>query len=102
MLDLCELNDLSNLIDKPVCYKNFDKPTCIELTLTNKSSYFQHKNVFETGLFDIHLLKVKEFKMEFQKLRHQKAYCSYKNFDNHKFQADTKTYRFYKNDVNSF
>ena len=25
--DFCELNDLSSLIDKPTCYKNFGKPT---------------------------------------------------------------------------
>ena len=33
MIDLCELNDLSNLIDKPTHYKNADKPTCIDLIL---------------------------------------------------------------------
>ena len=41
MINFCELNDLSSLIDKPTCYKNFDKPTCIDLTPTNKPSYFQ-------------------------------------------------------------
>ena len=35
-----ELNDFSSLIDKPTCYKSFDKPTCIDLILTNKPSYF--------------------------------------------------------------
>ena len=29
MMDFSELNDLSGLIYKPTCYKNFDKPTCI-------------------------------------------------------------------------
>ena len=24
MINFCELNDLSSLIDKPTCYKNFD------------------------------------------------------------------------------
>ena len=33
LLNFCEQNDLSSLMDKPTCYKNFDKPTCIELTL---------------------------------------------------------------------
>ena len=31
MIDFCKLNDLSSLIDKSTCYKNFDKPTCIAL-----------------------------------------------------------------------
>ena len=69
MIDFCELNDLSRLIDKPTCYKNFDKPTCIDLILTKKPSYFQHSNVFEIGFSDFHLLTVKEFKMGFQKLK---------------------------------
>ena len=40
MIDFCELNHLSSLIDKPMFYKNFDKPTCINLITTNKPSYF--------------------------------------------------------------
>ena len=63
--EFCELNYLSSLIDKPTCYKNFDKPKCIDLILTNKPSYFQHSNVFETGLSDFHVLTVTEFKMGF-------------------------------------
>ena len=56
-----------NLIDKPTCYKNFDKPALIDLILTNKISYFQHSNVFKTSLPDFHLLTVTEFRVEFQK-----------------------------------
>ena len=63
--EFCELNYLSSLIDKPTCYKNFDKPKCIDLILTKKLSYFQHSNVFETGLSDFHVLTVTEFKMGF-------------------------------------
>ena len=33
LINFCEQNDLSSLMDKPTCYKNFDKPTCIEVTL---------------------------------------------------------------------
>ena len=69
MVDFCELNDLSSLIDKPTCYKNFDKPTCIDLRLTNKPSYFQHSSVFETGLSDFPVLTATEFKMGFRKLK---------------------------------
>ena len=69
MIEFCELNDPSSLIDKPTCYKNFDKPACIDLLLKNKPSYFQHSNVFETGLSDLHLLTVTELMMGFQKLK---------------------------------
>ena len=65
MIDFCEPNYLSGLIDKPTCYKNFNKPKCIELILTKKPSYFQHIHVFEIVLSDFRLLIVTEFKMGF-------------------------------------
>ena len=89
--DFCELNDLSNLIDKPTCYKNFDKPTRIDLIFTNKPSYFQHCNNFETSISDFHLLTVTEFKMEFQQLKPQVITSAFiKKIDNNKYQADKK------------
>ena len=47
-----------SLISKPTCYKNHEDPTCINLILTNRPSYFQHSNVFETGISDFYLLIV--------------------------------------------
>ena len=103
MIDFCELNDLSNLIGKPTCYKNFGKPTCIDLIFTNKLNCCQHGNVFETVLSDFHLLTVTEFKMGFQKLKPQAiTYSNYKNFNNDRFQADIKTCGFDTKDINSF
>ena len=58
MIDFCELNVISSLIDKPTCYEHFDKATYIKLILTNKLSYFQHSNVFETRFPNFHLLTV--------------------------------------------
>ena len=75
MIDFCQMNDLSSLIDKPTCYKIFDKFTWIDLILTNKPSYFQRF---------------------FQNLNPQaKTYLNYKTFDNDKFQAVAKTWRIY-------
>ena len=67
MENFCNLNCLESLIQKPTCYKNPSQPTCIDLILTNRPSYFQHSEVFETNLSDFHLLTVTEFKMNFQK-----------------------------------
>ena len=36
----CNLNGLTGLIKKPTCFKNPDKPTCIDLILTNPPSCF--------------------------------------------------------------
>ena len=87
IINFCELSDLSSFIYKPTCYKNFDKPKCIDLILTNKPSYFQHSNVFETGLADFHLLTVTEFKMGLQKFKPQ--VITYRNY---KSLTDTKNY----------
>ena len=50
--EFCNLNELKNLINEPTCYKNSEKPTCIDLILTNQSTLFQHSTVLETGLSD--------------------------------------------------
>ena len=36
MINFWEQNDLSSLIDKPTCYKNFNRSTYIDLIFTNK------------------------------------------------------------------
>ena len=71
MTSFQSLDDLTSLIDKPICYKNPDKPTCTDLILTNCPNYFQQNNVFETGLYDFHMIVVTESKMGFQKLKPQ-------------------------------
>ena len=38
------------MINKPTCYKNPNKPTCIDLILTNCVGCFQNSCVVETGL----------------------------------------------------
>ena len=65
------LNDLTNLVDEPTCYKNSDKPTCIDLILTNYPNFFQQNSVFEKRLSEFHMMVVTELKMGFQKLEPQ-------------------------------
>ena len=69
MTSFCSLDDLTILIDQPTCYKNPDKPTCIDLILTNHPYYFQKNNVFETGLSNLLVIVVTGLKMGFQKLK---------------------------------
>ena len=56
MKSFCEIYGLKNLIKQPTCYKNPDKPTCIDLILTNVPRSFQSTCVVETGLSDFHLM----------------------------------------------
>ena len=89
MISFCSLNDLTSLIDQPTCYKNPNKPTCIDLILTNHPNYFHQNNVFETGLSDFHMMVVTELKMRLQKLKpHIAAYRDHKHLDNEKFRSD--------------
>ena len=66
MEDFYFLNNVEGLIKTPTCYKNHENLTCIELIIINRSDYFQHSNVFETGI-SFHLLIVTQLKMGFQK-----------------------------------
>ena len=89
MASFCSINNLTSLIDQPTCYKNPDKPTCIDSMLTNRPNYFQQNNVSETGLSKFHMMVVTELKMGFQKLKpHIVAYRNYKHFDNENFRSD--------------
>ena len=53
----CGINCLKSLIKVPACFKNHDKPTCIDVILTNSPNLYQHSNAFETGLSDSHFLQ---------------------------------------------
>ena len=63
MKNFCDINCLKSLIKEPTCFKNPDKPTCIDLILTNRPNLFQCSSTFETGLSYFNFLKVTEFKM---------------------------------------
>ena len=101
--DFCSLNDLESSIRIPTCCKNQENPTCIDVMLTNRSCYFQHSNVFETGISDFHLLIATQLKMGFQKkLTKIIAYRDSKKFDNAKFRDDVNNFAFDQFDVSNF
>ena len=50
MKSFCESYNLTNLIKQPTCLKNPEKPSCIDLILTNRPKSFQTTCVIETGL----------------------------------------------------
>ena len=60
--------DLESLIKEPPCYKNPNKPSCIDLILINKQRSFQHSCVIETGLSNFHKMTVTVIKIFFEKL----------------------------------
>ena len=82
----CNFN-LTSMINKPTCYKNPDKPTCIDLILTNCPWSFQNSCVIETGLSDFHKMIVTVMKTSCRKIEPRVInYWDYKSFSNEGFR----------------
>ena len=64
----CDSYSLKNLTKQPTCYKNPDKLTSIDFTLTNVPKSFQGTCVLETGLSDFHLMKLTVMQKNIKKL----------------------------------
>ena len=68
MTSFCESYDLKSIIKQPTCFKNPEKPSCIDIILTNRPKFFQNTCVIETRLSDFHRMNVSVLKMHFRKL----------------------------------
>ena len=81
--------NLKSLVKEATCFKNVNKPSCIDLILTNKPLCFQHINIIETGLSDFHKLTLtilrSKFQMQPPKILH---YRCYRGFNKALFQND--------------
>ena len=83
----CSNFNLTSMINKPTCYKNPDKPTCIDLILTNCPGSFQNSCVIETGLSDFHKMIVTVMKASYRKIEPRVInYRDYKSFSNEGFR----------------
>ena len=83
----CDAFNLVYLIREPTCYKNLEKPSCIDLILTNKPHCIQNLGVIETGLSDFYRMIVTFAKITFQKLKPRIInYRDYKFFDNVRYR----------------
>ena len=107
----CEVHNLKNLINEPVCFKNPEKPiivdlilankpkyfpnpakpTIVDLILTNKPKYFQRSSTYKTGISDFHKMTVTVRKVIFKKQKPNIFfYRNYKNFDKKSFKEYLK------------
>ena len=64
----CGNYNLTSMINKSACYKNPDKPTCIDLILANCPGSFQNSCAVETVLPDFHKMTVTIMKTSYQKI----------------------------------
>ena len=75
------------MVNKAMCYKDPDKPTCIDLILTNWPRSFQNSCVVETGLSDFHKMVGTVMKTSHRKSQPKIIdYRNYKNFSNYIFK----------------
>ena len=58
MKTFCNQYKLKSLNKEPTCFKNVNKPSCIDSFLTNNSKCFEDCLTLETGLSDFHKLIV--------------------------------------------
>ena len=86
MTSFCESYNLKSIIKQPTCFDNPDKPSCIDLILTNRPKSFQSTCVIETGLSDFYRMTVTVLKMHFRKLPPKViTYRNFSNYDNANF-----------------
>ena len=75
------------MINTPICYKNPDKPTCIDLILTNCPGSFQNSCVIETDLSDFHMMIVTVMTTSYRKIELRVInYRDTKSFSNEGFR----------------
>ena len=89
MYDFCNIYNLHSLCHKSTCYKNPEKPSRIDLFLTNSPKSFQNTQTIETGLSDFHKLVVTILKMYLPNNQPKViTYRDYKNFNNSRFSEE--------------
>ena len=81
---------LEHLINEPTCFKG--SPSCIDLIMTNRKSYFKNTCVTVTGISDFHKLTAVSLKSQILKATPKiKTYRNYKTFDENRFNEDLKS-----------
>ena len=65
--NLCSSCNFTSMLNKPTCFKNPDKPSCIDLILTNCPRIFKNSSAIETCLLDFHKLAVSVMKTSYKK-----------------------------------
>ena len=85
----CYSYNLTSMINRPTCYKNPEKPSCIDLILTNCPRSSQNSCAIETGLSDFHKLVVTVIKTTYKKSQPKIInYHSNKYFNNEGFREE--------------
>ena len=86
MENFCGTYHLLNLIKGPTCFKNPDKPLCIDLLLTHFLKSSLKLQTLETDLSDFHKLMLTVLNIHYKKQKPLVVtYRDYKNLSNESF-----------------
>ena len=81
---------LEHLINEPTCFKGI--PSCIDLIITNRKSYFKNTCVAVAGISHFHKLTAVSLRSLILRAPPKiKTYRSYKTFDDNRFNEDLKS-----------
>ena len=81
---------LEHIINELACFKG--SPSCIDLIMTNRKSYFKNTCVKVTGISDFHKLTAVSLKSQILKAPLKiKTYRNYKTFGGNKLNEDLKS-----------
>ena len=81
---------LEHLINEPICFKG--SPSCIDLIITYRRSYFKNTCVTVSEISDFHKLTAVSLKSQILKAPQKiKTYRNYKTFDENRFNEDLKS-----------
>ena len=87
--NFCSSYNLTSMINRPTCFRNPEKLSCIDLILTNCPRSFQNSCAIETGLSGFHKLVVTVMKKTYKKSQPKTIiYRSYKYFNNESFREE--------------
>ena len=89
MIEFCKVYKLKNLVKSATCYKNPEKPSCIDLILTNRPRNFHGCHIIETGISNFHKMTVTVMKMHFKQQDPRFInYRDYKRLNTQSFSQD--------------
>ena len=90
--DFCEIFNLKNIIMEKTYFKNPNSPSCIDLTITNRSKSFPNSMVIETGLSDFYKMCYTIMKMCYSKQKPAVIhYRKFKDLNKDYFIKDLET-----------
>ena len=87
MNTFCDCYELKSLVKEETCYKNPERPLCIDVILTNSPCCFQNSCAIEIDLSDFHKIIFTVVKARFEKLKRKIINDRfYQNFSNDHFR----------------